>query len=118
MNTLINQNEINVGVDTGKKFLDIYIHPLDIFFTVENNQKGIKEGFIHYLDHKERRQIPLNPFLKEEIKELIKKVEILLNKKELPGIVENPNKCTNCGLKDQCSNEKLLNTKLNENFKY
>jgi transposase len=44
MNALINQNEINVGVDTGKHFLDIHINPLDIFFTVENNGNGIKEA--------------------------------------------------------------------------
>ena len=44
MNTKNNQNEINVGVDTGKKQLDIYIRPLDIYFTVENNQSGIKHA--------------------------------------------------------------------------
>ena len=43
MNTKKNQN-INVGVDTGKYQLDIYICPLDIYFTVENNEKGIKEA--------------------------------------------------------------------------
>jgi transposase len=43
MNTKTNQN-INVGVDTGKYQLDIYIRPLDIYFTVENNDKGIKEA--------------------------------------------------------------------------
>ena len=55
MNALINQNEINVGVDTGKKFLDIYIHPLDIFFTVENNQKGIKEAISKIKKYKPSR---------------------------------------------------------------
>jgi transposase len=44
MNTKINQNEINIGVDTGKTQLDIYIRPLDIFFTVHNDDKGIKEA--------------------------------------------------------------------------
>ena len=44
MNTLNNQNEINVGVDTGKTQLDIYIRPLDIYFTVTNNESGIKEA--------------------------------------------------------------------------
>jgi len=38
-----NQN-INVGVDTGKFQLDIYIRPLDIYFTVPNDEKGIKEA--------------------------------------------------------------------------
>ncbi|KAA1159331.1 IS110 family transposase [Pseudoalteromonas fuliginea] len=44
MNTKNNQNEINVGVDTGKTQLDIYIRPLDIYFTVENNDGGIKHA--------------------------------------------------------------------------
>ena len=43
MNTKTNQS-INVGVDTGKFQLDIYIRPLDIYFTVENDEKGIKEA--------------------------------------------------------------------------
>jgi len=41
-----NQNEINVGVDTGKTQLDIYIRPLDVFFTVSNDGQGIKEAIV------------------------------------------------------------------------
>ncbi|GAD91220.1 hypothetical protein VHA01S_074_00110 [Vibrio halioticoli NBRC 102217] len=43
MNIKINQS-INVGVDTGKTQLDIHIRPLDLFFSVENNDKGIKKA--------------------------------------------------------------------------
>lgn len=43
MKTEMNQN-INIGVDTGKYQLDIYIRPLDIYFTVSNDEKGIKEA--------------------------------------------------------------------------
>jgi len=43
MNTYAHQS-INVGVDTGKANLDIYIRPLDIFFTVSNDEKGIQEA--------------------------------------------------------------------------
>ncbi|WP_394389752.1 IS110-like element ISShwo3 family transposase [Shewanella woodyi] len=43
MNSKTNQN-ISVGVDTGKFQLDIYIRPLDIFFTVKNDEKGIKDA--------------------------------------------------------------------------
>lgn len=35
---------INVGVDTGKFQLDIYLRPLDIYFSVSNDEKGIKEA--------------------------------------------------------------------------
>tara|TARA_Y100000034_G_scaffold120233_1_gene162918 strand:- start:107 stop:256 length:150 start_codon:yes stop_codon:yes gene_type:complete len=43
MNTKTNQS-INIGVDTGKFQLDIYIRPLNIYFTVSNDEKGIKEA--------------------------------------------------------------------------
>lgn len=43
MNTKLKQS-INVGVDTGKTQLDIHIRPLDIFFSVENTDKGIKKA--------------------------------------------------------------------------
>ncbi len=43
MNTKMKQN-INVGFDTGKTQLDIHIRPLELFFSVENSQKGIKEA--------------------------------------------------------------------------
>jgi transposase len=44
MNSTNNQNEINVGVDTGKTQLDIYIRPLDIYFTVTNDESGIEQA--------------------------------------------------------------------------
>ena len=43
MNTQMTQN-INVGVDTGKASLDIHIRPLDIDFTVSNDDSGIREA--------------------------------------------------------------------------
>ena len=44
MNCINNQKEITIGVDTGKLQLDIYVRPLDIYFNVTNNEKGIKEA--------------------------------------------------------------------------
>lgn len=43
MNNSTGQN-INVGVDTGKTHLDIYVRPLDIYYSVTNDEKGIKEA--------------------------------------------------------------------------
>lgn len=54
MKTEKNQN-INVGVDTGKFQLDIYIRPLDIYFTVNNDEKGIKEAVKVIKKHKPER---------------------------------------------------------------
>ncbi|MEB8434569.1 IS110 family transposase [Cocleimonas sp. KMM 6892] len=36
--------EINVGIDTSKTQLDIFVRPIGEFFNVENNTKGIKEA--------------------------------------------------------------------------
>ena len=54
MKSNMNQN-INVGVDTGKFQLDIYIRPLDIYFTVTNDDKGIKEAVNIIKKHKPER---------------------------------------------------------------
>ncbi len=58
MNTYIKQNpnqSINVGVDTGKSQLDIYIRPLDLFFSVSNDGKGIQEAVSVIKKHKPER---------------------------------------------------------------
>ncbi|QQO85704.1 IS110 family transposase [Shewanella algae] len=54
MNTNTLQN-INIGVDTGKSQLDIYIRPLDVFFTVPNNEKGIKQALATIKKHNPQR---------------------------------------------------------------
>lgn len=72
----------------------------------------IKEGFVHYLDNKEKRHIAINPFMRLEVKELIQKVNNLLNSDKIPGFEKNQNKCSNCGLKEDCYDEKKLKTLL------
>ncbi len=56
MNTNTLQN-INVGVDTGKTQLDIYIRPLDIYFNVPNTDKGIKEAIKSIKKHCPKRVV-------------------------------------------------------------
>ncbi|WP_444924751.1 hypothetical protein ACJJH9_07005 [Microbulbifer sp. DLAB2-AF] len=36
--------EINVGIDTSSKQLDIYVRPNGQFFSVTNNKEGIKDA--------------------------------------------------------------------------
>jgi transposase len=40
----MNTNEINVGIDTSQTQLDIYVRPLNEFFSVANTDAGIKEA--------------------------------------------------------------------------
>lgn len=84
MNTRNNQPEINVGVDTGKYQLDIYIRPLDIFFSVSNDKKGIKEALIEIKKHSPHRIII------EATGRLEHAFVVACSKAELPFIVANP----------------------------
>ena len=76
--------------------------------------KQIKEGFVHYLDHEERRYLGINPFLKEEILTLRDKVKNLLESKQAPEPEKNINKCRVCGLRKQCRDEKFILNKLKQ----
>lgn len=75
----------------------------------EKTGRSIKEGIIHYLDPNERRQVVINPFLKEEIKELRQNVRELLEGSDIPDFTANENKCMKCGLREKCFDEELLN---------
>ena len=78
----------------------------------EKFQKPIKEGFVYYLDTKEKRQISMNPFMKEEVRQIVDEVVALLESKELPDFCNNENKCRKCGLRKTCYNEEEVNNLL------
>jgi len=52
--------------------------------------------------------------MKQEIMDLIKEVQELLENKKLPDYCENKNKCTNCGVRETCYNESEVSTLLSE----
>jgi CRISPR-associated protein Cas4 len=80
----------------------------------EKFKTKVKEGFVHYLDSKQKRHLAINPFLKEEIKDLVKEVQELINIKRLPNYCENENKCKACSLNTTCYSEEELNKYLKE----
>jgi transposase len=87
MNTLNTQEliqEINVGVDTGKLQLDIYIRPLGIFFSVSNDEKGIKEAINKIKIHHPKRIII------EATGRLEHEFIFACSKANLPFVVANP----------------------------
>ena len=84
MNTSINQSEINIGIDTGKYQLDIYIRPLDIFFSVSNDEKGIKDALIEIKKHSPQRIII------EATGRLEHAFIVACSKANLPFVVANP----------------------------
>ena len=77
----------------------------------EHYGKEITEGYIEYRAVNERRKVLMNPFLKDEILELIQKVQMTLNSKELPEKTKDTRKCDSCGIREICyskSAEKAL----------
>ncbi len=84
MNKDNDQQEINVGVDTGKQQLDIFIRPLDVFFTVTNDKKGIKEAIAQIKKHRPSRIII------EATGRLEQEFIMACSKARLPFVVANP----------------------------
>jgi len=84
MNSKSNQNEVNIGVDTGKHHLDIHIRSLDISFTVTNNEQGIKDAMKIFGKHKPTRIII------EATGRLEHEFIMACSRKGLPFVVANP----------------------------
>lgn len=70
----------------------------------EHFKKEIKEGFVYYLDHKERKQVVFNPFMRLEVEELIKQVSLMLGSLTVPDFTAHKNKCISCGIRETCYN--------------
>jgi len=84
MSTSCNQNNINVGVDTGKSQLDIYIRPLDIYFTVTNDDDGISQAIKEIKKHNPTRIVI------EATGRLEFSFIAACSKSDLPFVVANP----------------------------
>lgn len=83
MNKNILQN-INVGVDTGKSQLDVYIRPLDIYFTVPNTEKGISKAIQTIKKHNPQRVVI------EATGRLEMPFILACDKAKLPYVIANP----------------------------
>ncbi len=64
--------------------------------------KTIESGFIHYIDHNEKRELVMNPFLSKEVIDVRDKAKDVLESPNLPDFCENKNKCNACSLKSIC----------------
>ncbi len=84
MNAQNNQNEINVGVDTGKTQLDIYIRPLNIYFVVSNDEVGIKEAI------KTIKKYKVTRIVIEATGRLEQPFIVACAKANLPFVIANP----------------------------
>jgi transposase len=55
MNSTENQIEINVAVDVGKSKMDIVLHPLDLHFSIPNDQEHISKAIQVLKTHRVKR---------------------------------------------------------------
>ncbi|MBW2986872.1 CRISPR-associated protein Cas4 [Candidatus Woesearchaeota archaeon] len=68
---------------------------------------SIEAGYVKYMDENISRRIEINPFLRDQVKSLVKDVQGLLSSKVLPKKVSNTNKCEKCGLKKICYSDDI-----------
>lgn len=80
----MNTNEINVGIDTSQTQLDIYVRPLDTFFSVANTSEGVKDAVKHI------RELKPNRVLIEATGRLELTFVCAAHKAGLPIVVCNP----------------------------
>ena len=80
----------------------------------EKFKTEVKEGFVNYLDANQTRHIAINPFMRQEILDLVKEVQEILKSHDLPNYCKNKNKCVNCGLRETCYNEEEVSTLLSK----
>jgi CRISPR-associated protein Cas4 len=73
---------------------------------------AVQEAIVHYLDGNEQRKVMINPFMKEEILQLVGEVRELLNNTLLPEYCNSEQKCSACGLRRECYNEGLMQSLL------
>jgi transposase len=77
-------NEVNVGIDTGKTQLDIYIRPVGEYFSVSNDIKGVREAIRRIKVHQPKRIVI------EATGRLEHTFVFAAAKQQLPVVVANP----------------------------
>ena len=84
MNSTENQIEINVGVDVGKSKLDIVLHPLDLHFSIPNDQEHISKVIQVLKTHRVKRIVTEATGRYEHV------FVFACDKADLPVVVVNP----------------------------
>ncbi len=84
---------------------------------LEDAGKKVPKGIVHYLDARSKREIVMNPFLRDEIIELARKVDSLLKGKIVPDMLAAEGKCAACGIREMCHSEGLIAEKMKERDK-
>lgn len=62
----------------------------------------VTRGAVRYLESGEQREVPVNPFLKQEVIQLLDRITKTLKTPAVPPQITNLKKCAACGLRDPC----------------
>lgn len=71
----------------------------------ETFKVSVPFGVVNYFDFGVQREVPINPFAKDAVREMILVVNAVLSQKEVPPVVDNINKCKSCGYFSYCEKE-------------
>mgnify|MGYP000116361187 CR=1 FL=1 len=77
-------NEINIGIDVGKSQLDIFVRPIGDYFSVPNNENGVREAVKRFCKYQPKRIII------EATGRLEHKLVFACVEHNLPIVVANP----------------------------
>ena len=80
---------------------------------LEDAGKPVGEAVIRYRGA-DKRILQMNTFLREEVLDLIKKTNDLLNDMSIPDMIDNKNKCRSCQFKEACYNHDAMKTLLKD----
>jgi CRISPR-associated protein Cas4 len=78
----------------------------------EMQGKPVGKTIVHYLDGNDKREIVMNPFMRDEIVMLVLEIQELLSNTLLPEYCESTQKCNSCGLRKECYDAKLMQSLL------
>jgi len=67
----------------------------------ENFDVTIRKGYIYFIDEKKLEEIEIAPEDKKALREMVKKVETIINEEKIPN-VEKSRKCEYCEMKKLC----------------
>ena len=81
---------------------------------LEDAGKKVPEAVIQYKDAGEKRILAMNTMLREEVIDLIKKTNAIVNNQNIPEKTDNKNKCISCSFKEVCYNDSEIRRLMEE----
>jgi len=103
---IIEGNHVPVEIKTGKMPSD-GVWPnhkiqLAAYIMLIKEKFKSRYGFLEYIDFNIRRKVVMNPFLEEEVEDMVEEVHEFLESGDMPKYCKNANKCEACNFKNNC----------------